>query len=194
MHGLDRLLNKPSHLYVLRVLYHADEPLTGREVERRTGLSNRAAMLALESLVDGAAVQCESTPQANWYELNRQHYLVAKALKAAFDAEAQFWEDLRKTVRRIVLPRPTAVIATGAIAREETISSGRLELTMIFTSGRNRIRAFRTLENLEEAIWERYALDVTSTLLDENIVDDDEFEGLWRRVEREGVLLFGTLP
>jgi hypothetical protein len=194
MHGLDRLLSKPSQLYVLRVLHHAEEPLTGREIERRTGLSNRATMMALESLVDIAAVDCEPTAQANWYALNRDHYLVAKAMKSAFEAEDLFWEDLRKTVRRVVVPRPSAAVVTGPLAREDSMSEGRLEMTLLFSTSRNRIRAFRTIETLEEAVWSRYALDLTTNLLAETEVNDDEHEQLWRRVEREGILLFGTLP
>lgn len=194
MQGLDRLLSKPSQLYVLRALHHADEALTGREIERRTGLSNRAAMMALESLVEISAVLCEQTSQAHWYELNRGHYLVARALKPAFEAEDLFWDDLRKTVRRVMHPRPVAAVATGPLARDESDSSGRIELTLVFSSGRNRVRAFRTMEALEEEVWNRYALDVSANLLDVHQVDDDEYDPLWRRVEREGILLFGTLP
>ncbi len=194
MQGLDRLLSKQSHLAVLRTLYHADEAITGREVERRTGLSNRATMLALDALVDLSAVELEQTPQANWYLLNRGSYLVAKALKPAFEAEDLFWDDLRKTVRRVVLPRPVAAVATGPLARDESESGGRIELTLVFSTARNRLRAFRTIETLEETVWSRYAVDISTALLAETEVDDDEYDALWRKVEREGILLFGALP
>lgn len=179
---------------VLRALFHADEPVTGRELERRTGLSNRATMMALDSLLELAAVTCEQTAQANWYELNRDHYFVAKALKPAFDAEDLFWDDVRKTIRRVVHPRPIAAVATGALARDEMEDGGRLDLIMVFSNGRSRLRAFRQMEVLEEEIWTRYALAVGSTLIDVSSADDDEYDALWRRVEREGILLYGTLP
>ena len=194
MHGLNVTLNKASHLLVLRELYHADEALTGREIQRRTGLSNRATMLALEALVDTAIARCEVTPQANWYEANGNNYFFAKALKPAFEAEDLFWDDLRKLVRRVIRPRPIAAVVTGPLARDESEFAGRIELTMIFTSGRNRMRAYRCLEDLAESIWERYAIDVEPNWIDVNIVEEDEYESLWRRIEREGVLLYGTLP
>jgi hypothetical protein len=194
MQGLDRLLSRPSQLLALRTLFHADQPLCGREVERRTGLSNRAAMVALDALVELAAVRCETTTRAHLYTLNRNSYLVARALKPAFEAEDVFWEDLRKTVRRVVHPRPIAGVATGPLARNETDPSGRLGLILIFSSGRNRIRAFRTMTALEEAVWDRYAVRINATLMDSNTADLDEHDALWRRVEREGILLFGTLP
>jgi hypothetical protein len=194
MHGLDLILNKTSHLLVLRELYHAEEALTGRELQRRTGLSNRATMLALESLVDTSVVRCETTPQANWYEANSNNYFFSRALKVVFETEDMFWDDLRKVIRKTILPRPTAAVITGPLARNDAESSGRLEITMLFSSGRNRIRAFRTFEDLIEAVWERYALNVEANWLDVNSVELEEYETLWRRIEREGVLLFGTLP
>ena len=194
MHGLNVLLAKPSHLLVLRELYHADEPMTGREIQRRTGLANRTTMLALESLSEASAVRCEVTPQANWYRVNSNHFLMEKALEPAFEAEDLFWDDLRKLVRRLVRPRPVAAVATGPLTRDDSLSDGRLEITMIFTSGRNRIRAFRCLDELIEAVWDRYALSVEANWLDINSVEQEEYEPLWRRIAREGVLLYGTLP
>ena len=194
MHGLDSILSKASHLLVLRVLAHADEPLTGREVQRRCGLSNRATMLALEGLGDVSAVHIEQTSQANWYELNPNNYFVAKALKPIFECEDLFWDDLRKITRRNLTPRPTAAVATGPLARDEELSTGRIELTLVFSSGRNRIRAYSCADELADAIWDRYALNVEVNWLDTNNYTDDEYEPLWRRIEREGILLFGTLP
>jgi hypothetical protein len=194
MHGLNRLLKRPSQLGVLRVLYHAEGPLTGREIERRVGLSNRATMKALEGLVECSAVLVEQDNQAYWFTINKQHYLVSKALKPAFEAEDLFWDDLRKTVRRYVRPRPIAAVVTGPLAREDDLDQGRLDLTMLFSTGRDRIRAYRTMERLVERIHERYALQADSVLLDINTMDRDEYDSLWRRVEREGILLFGTLP
>jgi hypothetical protein len=194
MQGLDRIFARPSQLTVLRVLYRSDTPLNGREIERRCGLSNRATMMALESLTDMSAVHRDPSGNAYWYQLNNNHYLVAKMLKQAFEAEELFWVDFGKTVRRKVQPRPIAAVATGPLTRDESLSEGRIDLVMVFSTGRNRIRAYPALAILAEAIHERYGLEVEPTLLDVNTMDRSENDALWRRVEREGILLFGTLP
>ena len=194
MHGLDTILGKASHLLVLRVLFHAEEPITGREVQRRSGLCNRATMLALEGLCDLSSVTVEQTPQANWYELNSNNYFVSKAIKAAFECEELFWEDLRKVVRRSITPRPASAVVTGPLARDDELATGRLELTLVFTSGRSRIRAYGCLDDLADTIWDRYALNIEVNWLDENNYNHEDHELLWRRIEREGILLFGTLP
>jgi hypothetical protein len=194
MRGLNVLFRNQGQVIVLRVLYHADSPLTGREVERRTGLSNRGAMHALEGLTDAGIVFCEPAGRANLYTLNTGHYLVQKALRPALDAEDRFWLDLAKTVRRTVKPRPLAAVATGPLTRDETEYGGRLSLTMVFSTGRKRIQSLPSIQRLAEAARERYALILEHQLLDLNTMDRKEYVPLWRRVEREGILLFGTLP
>lgn len=194
MHGLNVLITRYSQLLVLRTLYHALTPLSGREIERRTGLSNRATMLALDALVDSYAVLFEENGNKHQYALNRANYFINKGLKPAFEAEDLFWTDFTKTVRRHVLPRPIAAVATGPLARDESSLNTRIQLTMIFSTGRNRIRAFSCMENLNEAVTQRYAVSIDPVLLDINNMDEDKNDALWRRVEREGILLFGTLP
>ncbi len=194
MQGLNFLFTRYSQLLVSRVLYRAQTPLSGREVERRTGLSNRATMVALESLVEIFAVSFTVSGNAHLYELNRTHYFVAEALKPAFEAEDQFWTDFRKFVRRRVMPRPVAAVATGALARDDGSLNTRIQLTLLFSTARNRIRAFSCMEALQEAVVQRYAVTVDPVLLDVKNMDEDKYDALWRRVEREGILLFGTLP
>ena len=77
MQGLNLLLSKQSQVLVLRTLYRADEVLSGREIERRCGLSNRATMVALETLVDLSAVHKDEGAYAHGYELNKNHYFVS---------------------------------------------------------------------------------------------------------------------
>ncbi|MBM4142928.1 MAG: hypothetical protein FJ225_04940 [Lentisphaerae bacterium] len=194
MHGLNTVLANRSQLIVLRVLFKAEEPLSGRAVERASGLSNRATMTALQALADARAVNREESGAAHLYTLNQDNYLVTRAMRAAFEAEDLFWNDVSKTVRRIVRPRPIAAVATGPLVREETDYGGRVTLAMLFSSGRNRIRSLATINALTEAFRSRYALTMEHYLLDTNTMDREQYVPLWRRVEREGILLFGTLP
>jgi hypothetical protein len=194
MHGLDFLLSNRSQLRVLRVLSEAEQPMSGRAVQRAAGLSNRVTMNALHHLVELRALHVELSGRAYLYELNRNHYLVDRALRPAFDAEVHFWEDVARTVRRIIRPRPIAAVATGPLARDETQYGGRLMLTMLFSTGRNRLRALQTVGALAVQVHDRYALTLEQQLLDLKTMDRDEYIPLWRRVEREGILLFGSLP
>lgn len=194
MHGLDHLMGNRSQIMVLRVLYHATDAMTGRAVERSTGLSNRATMNALEVLVDAKAVNQVKESNRYLYTLNTDHYLVWKALRPAFEAEELFWADLAKTIQRTVRPKPIAAVATGPLVREETSYGGRITLTMLFARKTDRIRCLPAVSRLSEKLRERYDLSMEHHLLDMNTMDRKEYEPLWRRVENEGILLFGSLP
>jgi hypothetical protein len=65
---------------------------------------------------------------------------------------------------------------------------------MLFSSGRNRLRSLGSIRSLADAIRDRYGMVLEHQLLDMNTMDRKEYIPLWRRVEREGILLFGTLP
>jgi DNA-binding transcriptional ArsR family regulator len=194
MRGLNAVLCNMSHVAVLRTLHHASDPLTGREVERRSGLANRSTMLALESLVDMRAVHMEVSGRSYLYTLNRKHYLVTKGLNAAFKAEDMFWADVAKTVRAVVRPKPLAAVATGPLVRDETEYGGRITLTVLFATRKGRIKALRSLHTLADRIRDRHSLILEHHVLDVNTMDERQYIPLWRRVEREGILLFGTLP
>jgi len=194
MNGLNAILGKASHLRVLRVLNRGNGPLTGREIQRRCGLSNRAVMTALEELVAQRAVLMEATPSRYLFEPNTKHYLWSKAVRPALEAEERFWEDLRKLVRRTFKPRPEAAMVTGRIARDDTAETGTLDLHLLFESGRQRLQAYRCLDRMREQADLRYAMEVEVTFMDMRNMDDPEFLELWKRIAREGVLLFGRLP
>jgi hypothetical protein len=193
VHGLDILYGTRSRLAVLRVLYFSDDPLPGREVQRRAKLSNRAAMTALADLADRCIVHCDYTSTCNLYRLNRANYYVRKVLRSGFDAEIYFWDDLRRIVRRVVKPRPIAAVASGPSARREDLPTGLVTVTLLFETGHERIRALKTVPRLQAEIKDRLTLDSSVRPLDTNNMHDGRFDPLWREIEREGLVLFGTL-
>ncbi|WFB35257.1 hypothetical protein P3T73_13915 [Kiritimatiellota bacterium B12222] len=194
MYGLNPILGKSSHIKVLRVLHRAKEKLSGREIQRRSGLSNRATMLALEALSARRVLRAEITSVHYYYEPNPKSFLWTKSVRPALDAEELFWDDLRKVVRRAVKPVPEAAIVTGELAREDDAEEGELEIHLLYEGGRQRLQAYRCLERLREKVDERYALGISVTFMDMRNMDDPEFQALWKRIAREGVLLFGRLP
>ncbi len=194
MHGLNPILGKSSHVKVLRVLHRAKEKLSGREIQRRSGLSNRATMLALEELALRRVLRAEITSVHYYYEPNPKSFLWTKSVRPALDAEELFWDDLRKLVRRSVKPVPEAAMVTGRLAREDDAEDGVIDLHLLYEGGRQRLQAYRCLERLREKVDQRYALDVAVTFMDMRNMDDPEFQVLWKRIAREGVLLFGKLP
>ena len=194
MQALNRILGTASHLRVLRVLHRAEGPLSGRETQRRAGLSNRAAMLALEALVEVNLVRRETLTSRHAYRINTRHFFWRSAVRPALESEIRFWEDLRRLVRRALRPRPIAAMVTGAIARDEARADEPLHLHLLYETGRDRIRSYRGLDSLRDQAASRYGLGVRATFMDLRTMDDPEFRTLWNRIAREGVLLYGEPP
>ena len=118
MRGLDLIFGKSSLIAVLRVLFsHRGTPLSGRQIQRLAGLSNRAAMLALDELETLRVLRVDRLARGHAYLLNEENYFVLKALRPALESEVYFWEDLGKTIRRRVHPRPVAAVATGPLVQ-----------------------------------------------------------------------------
>jgi hypothetical protein len=151
-------------------------------------------MNALEVLTDARAVHQTKETNRYLYTLNTDNYLIWRALRPAFDAEELFWADLAKTIQRTVRPKPVAAVATGPLVREETSYGGRITLTMLFNTKTDRIKCLSAVSRLAARLRERYDLTMEHHLLDMNTMDRKEYEPLWRRVEKEGILLFGALP
>jgi hypothetical protein len=194
MQALNGLLGKASHLRVLRALHRAGQPLSGREVQRRADMSNRAVMLALEELTRLNVVICDAHADHHAYQINPRHFFWKRGIRPALEAEEHFWDDLRRLVRRTLNPRPIAAIVTGPIARDEAETDETLQLHLLFETGRERLQSYRGLDKLREQTETRYSLGVHATFMDLRNMDDPEFRTLWRRIAREGVLLFGDLP
>jgi hypothetical protein len=191
---LDRIFGKRSHVAVLRVLFKAGEELSGREVQRRSGLSNRATMLALQSLCEQRVLANDVRSSSHRYRINRRHFLWSKAVRAALEAEEGFWEDLKKLLRRTLRPPPIAAIVTGPLARGLAGDQRELPLHLLYQTGRDRLQSYRGLERLKDRIDERYALRVNPTFMDLRTMSRPEFSALWDRIAREGLLVFGDLP
>jgi hypothetical protein len=151
-------------------------------------------MLALEKLCQQNVLVVDATASEYWFKPNPGNYLWLKAVRPALEAEEGFWDDLRKLVRRSVKPVPEAAIVTGVLAKEQDSATGPIELNLLYEGGRQRLQAYRCLERLREKVDQRYALEISVTFMDMRNMDDPEFQTLWRRIAREGVLLFGKLP
>jgi hypothetical protein len=66
-------------------------------------------------------------------------------------------------------------------------------VTLLFETGHERIRALKTVPRLQAEIKDRLTLDSSVRPLDTNNMHDGRFDPLWREIEREGLVLFGTL-
>ena len=87
--SLEQLLRSPGQIRVLRVLWRAGKPLTGRQVQRLSGLANLTSMQALKKLTDLGVVICRRAGRSNQYELKRAHWAVSNIVSPMFQSESR---------------------------------------------------------------------------------------------------------
>ncbi len=86
---LEDLFHSPGQIGVLRVLFRSGTPLTGRQVQRLSGLANLSTMRALKRLADLGVVSCRRAGRAYQYELRRSHWAVENLISPLFENEGK---------------------------------------------------------------------------------------------------------
>ncbi len=117
-------------MFVYGVLSRAQQPLTGRQIERLVGTgSHRGIQLLLGRLVEHGIVDCEPAGSANVYALNRDHVaasaieqLVAltTALNQRIAVACESWQ-----------ATPVNVTLFGSAARQEGNTQSDIDLLLI---------------------------------------------------------------
>lgn len=138
-----------AHGDVLRTLLRAREPLTGREVARRSQRSARGAALVLAVLVESGLVTRREHPPVSLFALEEEH--LAVPLLRALD---QIWPaSLRRMIRGLVASweiEPVTVAVFGSVARGESGPDSDIDLLVL------RRPEVRT----GETVWERQLSDL----------------------------------
>src|SRR5262245_10007974 len=81
-------LGSPAKVAVLRTLAGIREPITQREVSRRSGVQNRSAQAALDDLVDLGLVTRQVGGREHLVSLNPRHRL-EMSIRALFTRESE---------------------------------------------------------------------------------------------------------
>ncbi len=135
---LDAILGNASRLACLRALARAKGPLSGRQVARLGGINHQAAALALRDLeTAGVAVRRPAARSIQW-ELDREHFLVDKALGALFEAEVRHADAIVAAIKDGLARKASGVVVVGAAACGKLHAGAPLELVVLCEVGRRR--------------------------------------------------------
>lgn len=128
---LDEILGSRAKIRVLRCLWRADgEPLSGREVARRVGLSHTGVLRALSELGEQDVVWPSADPSGTRYRLNRTHDLVRDGLMPLFGLE----DGLEgRVVSRLAdaVPHAVSIVLFGSVARERDAAASDLDVLVV---------------------------------------------------------------
>jgi predicted nucleotidyltransferase len=194
--GLSDLLAGRQHLAILRVLWQLPAGLerSGRDLARRAGVDDSTANRVLTDLARHAAVKVRSVPPANYFALNREHVLVG-AILAALQVEQDIQGQLLAFVHdQLWGTGAVDVRLFGSAARGEMRSDSDVDLALIAPAGQKE-QVFEAASMLYEQIWNRFGVRpnflVGEVSVDEMAQTEETSEGVWHRVEAEGIGVTG---
>ncbi|MFZ1519725.1 MAG: nucleotidyltransferase domain-containing protein [Ignavibacteriaceae bacterium] len=129
---LEFIFSAPSNISVLRILNERNVGISGREVSRLTGLSVRAAQVALINLSKCGVVKTLEGNRENLYSLDRQKYLSSELVEKIFLTESNYKLKIRSLIKSTLKGFSLSLIQFGSTARgNETIASD-LDLCIVY--------------------------------------------------------------
>jgi predicted nucleotidyltransferase len=179
----DRILSTPTKVRVLRALSPLGKGISGREAARLAGVS-RAAMGALEELVDlGVVTRHEATGQ-HLYTLNRRNYLTARILDL-FQSEDERVEAIYTDIRDALRGNATdaggggvlAASVFGSAARGEAGPGSDFDLLVVTATTGDVDAAYEALADLAEGLRERFGLRLSPVVLPVELVRSRHLAG-----------------
>jgi predicted nucleotidyltransferase len=135
----DELFRSPGQIKVLRVLWRSGPPLSGRQVQRLSGLANLAAMRSLEKLVNLGIVTCRRAGRAYQYDLKREHWTVATLVSPLFENEDKFLEALICELDRGLAGECLSAYLYGSAVSPAPGPAGDLDLFLVLEDEKRRI-------------------------------------------------------
>ena len=190
LHPLQDILSSSAKVAVLRVLCHANSPLSGRETVRRAQVSYGPGWAALQDLVRSGVLVKRDLGRASAYELREPDGALIQALRRLFDEEEERAEQIVSDLSSEI-PEALSIIIYGSEAREEAEAGSDTDILIVVEE---------KTEDLEDRI-DRACLALTeqhSLALSWHIADLDDLReweethsDFWRNILRDGIRLAG---
>lgn len=145
---LDEVFGSRAKVRILRCLWQAEGPLSGREVARRTGLSHTGVLRALRELDATQVVEWKRYGFEARYRLNNRHVIVAGGLVPLLEVEMGLEDALLQEIHSIA-PDALAVVVFGSVARRKDGPRSDIDLLVVVPDGSDTEEVFDQLATLD---------------------------------------------
>jgi predicted nucleotidyltransferase len=157
---LDDLFRSRSHIRVLRALDELppDLAVSARDVGRRAGVSHPTASAILASLAQQGVVRVRRTPNADFFELNRDHVLV-ESIGPLLDREHRLRDELVEFLRQQIQRHVASVRAAflfGSAARGEMTPVSDIDVAIVVPAMIEAQSVEAGMEQVAEAVRARF--------------------------------------
>jgi len=144
---LDAVLSAPSRLAVLRALFRAKVPLSGRAIARLASINHQGAAVSLAALAKLGLVQRRPAGRSDQWRLDRRRWLMSELVLPMLEKESRHADCIADEIKMALRGKAAAVL----------IASGT-PLELVIVEGRRAGEAIRVLTAL---LRDRWSIDLT---------------------------------
>jgi DNA-binding transcriptional ArsR family regulator len=183
---LDAVLSAPSRLAVLRALFRAKAPLSGRAIARLAGINHQGAAVALAALAGRGLVERRPAGRSDQWRLDRRGWLMSELLLPLLEREAEHADAVAGAIRKALRGKAAAVLVGGSAAKGRLAPGQALELVVVEGPGGRRPLA-DAVRGLASLLKERWSLGSTVRVLSRREgARAADLEDLWELLPVEG--------
>ncbi|MCL4551823.1 MAG: nucleotidyltransferase domain-containing protein [Bacteroidetes bacterium] len=158
---LDEVFSRWSNLAVLRALNKRAVGLSGREVARIAGITNKNCFTALADFENLGIVNCERGGREHSYKLNRQHALVEEAIIPLLQYEENYFDRIASFIKSKFKSMAESLIVYGSVARKEETMDSDYDLCVVVKNAKQKSKAEDRLYELSLSITKKFGVTVS---------------------------------
>ena len=183
---LDAVLTAPSRLAVLRALFRAKSPLSGRALARLAGINHQGAAVALAGLAGLGLVERRPAGRSHQWRLDRGGGLVRELLLPLRAREAEHAGAVVDAIRKGLRGKAAAVFVAGAAAKGR-LEPGRAVELVVVEGALGRRPLSEALRDLAARLREQWSLPLEARVLARrDAARAAALEDLWELIPVEG--------
>jgi predicted nucleotidyltransferase len=162
---LEYLFQAPSHIKILRALYPLKTGISGRELARRTGISDRNCRIVLNRLQTMGIVHSEGASVFHLFRLNTRHRLISLVLRPLFQSESCFKDELLRKIANSLKGRCRWSGIFGSVAKGADTVESDLDL-LVITDTKSELSAIsKRLDGLRSDLFEEWGVTLSPLTL-----------------------------
>jgi len=188
---LEAVFGSPAKIRILRVLFVAPQPLSGRQVGELARLSHRGAIQALGPLVESGAVQQRKVGKAYQYSLVRNNAVVKKIILPCIQAEASLIDILKRDLKAHFGRNTVSLTLYGSLARGGEQWGSDIDVLAIARHGSMRTQLEEKAESLTSLYRQRYHALLSLHCYALSDLKDKKTLPLLRSILKEGITISG---
>lgn len=158
---LDEVFSRWSNVAVLRALNKRAVGLSGREVARIAGITNKNCFTALVDFENLGIVNCERGRREHSYKLNRQHALVEEAIIPLLQYEENYFDRIASFIKSKLRSKTISLIVFGSVARKEETMKSDYDLCIVMADAKLKEKVQDAYFDISFDITKRFGITVS---------------------------------